>query len=236
MSRLCVALAGVVLLLAPPPGADQYGPHPSGGATRHLPPPAATFTPFSSTTSPHGVNPPCDKALGAVSMGPVMAKLKEIGRSIVLPQQKTDDDAASPPHLSGIFLDLTERNANFTGPQWRAEFQAMKAIKIEFIAIRSVMSGINSYTTQGCKLGHFTSFYPSTMEPSACYRRVGSNAPGGTLGIILKQAMAVGLGVHFGGLMPSSRFRGPGGKTPEEVVQWYRDLANLQVCFCHEIS
>jgi hypothetical protein len=131
--------------------------------------------------------------------------------------------------MSGIFLDLMESNANFTGSQWRAEFQAMKAIKIEFIAIRSVMSGMNSYTTQGCKMGHFESFYNSLMQPTACYKRVGSNAPGGTLGIILEQAMSAGIGVHFGGLMPSSRFRGPGGKKPEQVIQWYRDLANLQV-------
>jgi hypothetical protein len=137
--------------------------------------------------------------------------------------------APPPPHLSGIFLDLMESNANFTAAQWRRELEAMKAVKIEFIAIRSVMSGVNSYTTNGCKLGHFESFYNSTMTPSACYRRVGTAAPGGTLGVLLEQAMAVGIGVHFGGLMPASRFRGPGGKTPEQVIEWYKDLANLQV-------
>ena len=74
-------------------------------------------------------------------------------------------------------------------------------------------------------MGHFESFYNSTLTPAECYKRVGSAGPGGTLGIILEQAAIVGLGVHFGGLMPSARFRGPGGKTREGVVQWYRDLA-----------
>ena len=145
------------------------------------------------------------------------------------PSLKTEDEATEVPHLNGIFLSLSERNANFTAVQWRAEFEAMKAVKIEFFAIRSVLSGRNSYTTGGCTLGHFESFYNSTMRPPGCYKQVGSTAPGGTLGVILEQAQAVGLGVHFGGLMSSVRFRGPGGKTPAGVVQWYRDLAGLQV-------
>ena len=143
---------------------------------------------------------------------------------------KTEDSQISQkkPHLNGIFLSLDEGNAKLSAEQWRQEFEAMKAVKIEFFAIRSVLSARNSYTTGGCKLGHFEAFYNSSMLPSDCYTQVGSTAPGGTLGIILEQAQAVGLKVHFGGLMPSARFRGPGGKTPQGVVEWYRDLAVLQ--------
>jgi hypothetical protein len=140
-----------------------------------------------------------------------------------------DGDHATPPHLNGIFLSLSANNADFSAAQWRAEFEAMRAVKLEFFVIRSLLNGANSYTTGGCVMGHFESFYNSTLTPAECYKRVGSAGPGGTLGIILEQAAIVGLGVHFGGLMPSARFRGPGGKTREGVVQWYRDLANLQV-------
>jgi hypothetical protein len=136
---------------------------------------------------------------------------------------KSDDH--TPPHLNGIFLSLSARNADFSAAQWRAEFQAMRAVKIEFVVIRSLLNGANSYTTGGCVMA----FYNLTLTPAECYKRVGSAEPGGTLGLILEQAAAVGLGVHFGGLMPSARFRGPGGKTREGVVQWYRALANLQV-------
>ncbi len=133
-----------------------------------------------------------------------------------------------PAHLNGIFLSLSERNALFTAEQWRAEFEAMKAAKIEFFAIRSLLNGRNSYTTGECPLGHFASFYNTSLKPSGCYEQTGLVGHGGTLGVILEQAQVVGLAVHFGCLMPSSRFRGPGGKTPEGVTQWYRDLANLQ--------
>ena len=144
---------------------------------------------------------------------------------------KHDDDyqqSREPAHLNGIFLSLSARNALFTAAQWRAEFEAMKRAKIEFFAIRSVLSGSDSHTTGGCELGHYESFYNSSMAPPGCFKQVGSTAPGGTLGVILEQAASAGLGVHLGGLMPSARLRGPGGKTPEGVVQWYRGLANLQ--------
>ena len=107
-----------------------------------------------------------------------------------------DGDHATPPHLNGIFLSLSANNADFSAAQWRAEFEAMRAVKLEFFVIRSLLNGANSYTTGGCVMGHFESFYNSTLTPAECYKRVGSAGPGGTLGIILEQAAIVGLGVH----------------------------------------
>ena len=62
---------------------------------------------------------------------------------------KTEDSQISQkkPHLNGIFLSLDEGNAKLSAEQWRQEFEAMKAVKIEFFAIRSVLSARNSYIT-----------------------------------------------------------------------------------------
>ncbi len=135
--------------------------------------------------------------------------------------------AAIPPLLNGVFYELYTDVALWNLSEWRQELQSMKAIGIEYVAIRTVydawfpnytsppppsyrnqQSEIASYLntfnhtqtyyhTQDCPYGVFTAFYPSNISNCTV------SAPNtNTTLYILSAAHEYNISVHLGLAFP----------------------------------
>ena len=102
--------------------------------------------------------------------------------------------AIDKPHLHGIFVGLTSITAQWTDAEWQQDLQAMADIGLTFFVIHHSATGSNEITTD-CPLGTYTAYFPMRAP---CFSQIGSNASGGSIGVILRAAKSVGLRVHLG--------------------------------------
>eukprot|EP01084_Bolivina_argentea_P238497 400663_1 len=115
-----------------------------------------------------------------------------------------------PPLLNGVFYELYEDVAYWNVPEWKAEFESLKAINISFVTIGEVFTAYfpnysiihsnktnvsfkhNNINTNDCPFGIFTAFYPSTINCS----RPAPNT--NTTNMILSVAKELHIKIHLG--------------------------------------
>lgn len=103
-----------------------------------------------------------------------------------------------PPHLNGIFVSLNNVTAHWTEAQWRTDIQSMQAVSMTFFVIAHTAVSISN-ATKACPGGVYEAYFPPPSGQAACFKQVGDlDAPGGTVGNVLRAASAVGLDVHLG--------------------------------------
>jgi hypothetical protein len=118
------------------------------------------------------------------------------------------------PHLHGIFLDLTMVTAQWTEGEWRRDLQSMMDVGIQFFVLHHVASG-SAQISDACPLGTYAAYFPVNGNASGiaarCFSQVGSNASGGTVGVLLRAAASVGIRVHLG-LAAQMHLKTPSGE------------------------
>eukprot|EP00039_Didymoeca_costata_P010270 m.137841 g.137841 ORF g.137841 m.137841 type:complete len:374 (-) comp14765_c0_seq1:10-1131(-) len=133
------------------------------------------------------------------------------------------------PHLSGIFLALSDTNLNNTLQQWTKELTAMKDVGIEFFCVRAVMRSVHE-DTPSCPLGEFESFYPTRMSRNSSCVKQAITLEADPIGTILNAAKTLGLGVHLG-----MSFRSNSSYPNFNSTQFYREYAYFQWTIAEEL-
>ena len=124
-------------------------------------------------------------------------------RAIALLSAAASTAAASNitvPHLTGVFLALSDETAVWTAAEWAEDLQAMADVGIEFFCIRGLAQGIHG-PTPDCPLGRFRTYWPTKapgLLANNCSAPVSPDAPD-TVGRVLAEAAKLGLRVHLGG-------------------------------------
>ena len=102
------------------------------------------------------------------------------------------------PHLDGIFVSFSNATAHWTEAQWRTDIRSMQTVSMSFFVIAHTAVSIGNATT-ACPSGVYEAYFPPPPSHAACFKQIGDlDAPGGTVGNVLRAASAVGLDVHIG--------------------------------------
>lgn len=126
------------------------------------------------------------------------------------------------PHLTGIFVSLDNITSARSRSGWTKDLTAMRAIGLEWFAIRATAAGGENGGSADCPLGDFSVFFPpGQQQQPPCFH---PEHPGvDTVGTILEVAQHVGLKVHLGlGFPKYSRI--PVGMNS---TTYYRTLAGI---------
>ena len=172
--------------------------------------------------------------------GPQDSSISDHAYTHVQPVAHKSDDAEyydppiTVPHLSGIFLTLDNVTSHRDAAGWEADLRKMTALGIRFFCIAGLAIGYEgggdaSAVTSSCPLGrYYTYFTPIGLDP-ACFQQMGSHAPGGALGVVLRAAEKVGLRVHLG-LADPARLYLPWHAAPVNysLSGYWRSLASMQ--------
>ena len=139
--------------------------------------------------------------------------------------------APDRPHLEGIFLSLYHADTGYNSTQWDQEMKAMADVGIKFVAVRAALAGSSNSTAGGCVLGTYRSYYPSTMEPRACFLPAVDGRGAQTLGLLLDAAAKHGVEVHITPAMPHTPFAWPPSQRTQPnktVSDYFKQLTSLQ--------